>query len=180
MSIILTESEKATISNKIEEICQYYKKGSLLKVKKNIQFYEYESMFNFLNSFKTDPNTTTLPALRTLEADPGQFILLIRISIIDESFFAHGDNGLLVDIEKNMKNGYIRLYFEFLVENKKAIKVIRVYPDPSKAFFAIRERLSFNNDIQNQLFCGLDGEVLSNLIEKVSEEIETGGGSHEY
>jgi len=67
-----------------------------------------------------------------------------------------------------MKNGYIRLYFEFLVENIKAIKVIRVYPDPSKAFFAIRNKLVFSDSIQEQLFCGLDGEVLSNLIEKIS------------
>ena len=176
MSIVLTESEKKIISNKIEEICRYYKKGSLFRIKQTIQFYEYESMFNFLNSFKIDPNTTTLPALRTIEANPDQFILLIKISIVDESFFAHGDNGLLVDIEKNMKNGYIRLYFEFLVENKKAIKVIRAYPDPSKAFIAIRERLVHNSEIQDQLFCGLDGEVLSNLIEKVSEL----GGSHEH
>lgn len=67
-----------------------------------------------------------------------------------------------------MKNGYIRLYFEFLVENIKAIKVIRVYPDPSKALFVIRNKLVFSDSIQEQLFCGLDGEVLSNLIEKIS------------
>ena len=167
MTIFLTEAEKKTISNKIEEVCSYYSQGSLYKVKKNIQFYEFESMFKFLSSFRNDPNNVTLPTLRTIESDPGQYILLIKISIIDETFFAHGDNELLIDIEKNMKNGYIRLYFEFLVENIKAIKVIRVYPDPSKAFFAIRNKLVFSDSIQEQLFCGLDGEVLSNLIEKI-------------
>ena len=86
----------------------------------------------------------------------------------DSSYLTNKYNKLLIDIEKNMKNGYIRLYFEFLVENIKAIKVIRVYPDPSKAFFAIRNKLVFSDSIQEQLFCGLDGEVLSNLIEKIS------------
>jgi hypothetical protein len=173
--IINMGKEKTTellAKQRISEAFSYFTEGRLFRIAKGkcVSFYEAQSAKAFLRSLRgiKDTNGDGYP-LKILEPASDNVFLLLKIKTIDSDFQLCDDDHLEIYTEHFKKEHHIRIYLEFLVEGQIGIKIVRLYSDLDKAFIGARARIEEANreEIQFNLYDGLDGDVIGALLEEL-------------
>jgi hypothetical protein len=165
-------TKELLVKERISEAFSYFTIGRMFRGAKGktVSFYEAQSAKAFLRSLRgvKDSSMDGYP-LKILEPEEENVFLLLKIKTIDSDFQLCEDDHLEIYTEHFKKEHHIRIYLEFLVEGQIGIKIVRLYSDLDKAFIGARTRIEEANrkEIQFNLYDGLDGDVIGQLLEEV-------------